>query len=106
LHGLALVNAVQPLIGTATVLGDGVVAAHAAAAGSSVAARTGASVSMLTWPGAHATRVFHPVRRLSAQAKRGALVGSVVVTLGTQRAVVPVHLTGDVPQRSLLQRLF
>jgi D-alanyl-D-alanine carboxypeptidase (penicillin-binding protein 5/6) len=106
LHGLALVNAVQPLIGTATVLGGGVVAAHAAAAGSSVAARTGASVSMLTWPGAHATRVFHPVHRLSAQAKRGALVGSVVVTLGTQRAVVPVHLTGDVPQRSLLQRLF
>jgi D-alanyl-D-alanine carboxypeptidase (penicillin-binding protein 5/6) len=106
LHGLALVNAVQPLIGTSTVLGDGVVAARAAAAGSSVAARAGASVSMLTWPGAHATRVFHPVRHLSAQARRGALAGHVVVTLGTQRVVVPVYLTGDVPQRSLLQRLF
>jgi hypothetical protein len=33
-------------------------------------------------------------------------VGSVVVTLGSQRVVVPVHLSGDVPQRSLLQRLF
>ncbi len=106
LHGLALVNAVQPLIGTSTVLRAGVVAAHAAVAGTSVSARTGASVSMLTWPGAHAIRVFHPVRHLSAHARRGALAGSVVVTLGTQRVVVPVHLTGDVPQRSLLQRLF
>jgi D-alanyl-D-alanine carboxypeptidase (penicillin-binding protein 5/6) len=106
LHGLALVNAVEPLIGSSTVLGDGVVAAHAIAAGSSVAARTGASVSMLTWPGAHATRVFHPVRHLSARARRGALAGHVVVTLGTQRVVVPVYLTRDVPQRSLLQRLF
>src|SRR6185437_14255251 len=84
LHGLALVNAAQPLIGTSTVLRSGVVAAHARAAGSSVAARTGASASMLTWPGAHATRVFHPVHHLSARARRGALVGNVVVTLGTQ----------------------
>ncbi len=106
LHGLALVNAVQPLIGTATMLHGGAVAARVGSAGSSVAARTGASVSMLTWPGVHATRVFHPVHRLSAHARRGALVGNVVVTLGTQRAVVPVHLTRDVPQRSLLERLF
>jgi D-alanyl-D-alanine carboxypeptidase (penicillin-binding protein 5/6) len=105
-HGLALVNAARPLIGTSTVLRSGVVAAHAGAAGSSVEARTDASVSMLTWPGAHATRVFHPVRHLSARARRGALAGTVVVTLGTQRVVVPVHLTRDIPQRSLLQRLF
>ncbi len=39
LHGLALVNAAQPLIGTTTVLQDGAVAARAATAGSSVAAR-------------------------------------------------------------------
>jgi D-alanyl-D-alanine carboxypeptidase (penicillin-binding protein 5/6) len=106
LHGLELVDAVQPLIGASTTLHGGAVAAQVGAAGSSVAARTGASVSMLTWPGVHATRVFRPVHRLSAHARRGALVGSVVVTLGTQRVVVPVHLTGDVPQRSLLQRLF
>jgi hypothetical protein len=30
----------------------------------------------------------------------------VVVALGTQRVVVPVQLTGDLPRRSLLQRLF
>jgi D-alanyl-D-alanine carboxypeptidase (penicillin-binding protein 5/6) len=106
LHGLALVNAVQPLIASSTMLGHGVVAAQVGAAGSSVAARTTASVSMLTWPGAHATRVFRPVHRLSAHARRGALVGNVVVRLGTQRVVVPVRLTRDVPQRSLLQRVF
>ena len=35
-----------------------------------------------------------------------ARVGTVVVTMGTQRAVVPVRLTHDVPQRSMLQRIF
>ena len=106
LHGLALVNAVQPHIGTSTTLQGGVVVARVGAAGSSVAARTGAPVSMLTWPGARATRIFRAVHHLGAQARRGALVGDVVVTLGTQRVVVPVHLTRDVPQPSLLQRLF
>jgi D-alanyl-D-alanine carboxypeptidase (penicillin-binding protein 5/6) len=106
LHGLALVNAAEPLIGTSTVLHAGVVAAEVGAGGSSVAAVTGSSVSMLTWPRAHATRVFHPVHRLGAHARRGALAGNVVVTMGTQRVVVPVHLTRDIPQRTLLQRLF
>jgi D-alanyl-D-alanine carboxypeptidase (penicillin-binding protein 5/6) len=106
LHGLALVNAVQPLIGTSTMLRDGTVAAQVGSSGSSVAARTDASVTMLTWPGARANRVFRPVHHVSAQARRGARVGSVVVTLGTQRVVVPVRLSGDVPQRSLFQRLF
>lgn len=106
LHGLALVNAVQPIIGTSTVLRAGVVAAHATAAGVSVDARTGRSVSMLTWPGAHASRIFHPARHLGATARRGALAGTVVVVVGTQRVVVPVRLGRDVPQRSLLQRVF
>ena len=106
LHGLALVSAVQPRIGTTTVLRGGVTAAHVGSGGSTVAARTAASVSMLTWPGAHATRVFQPVHHLSTHARRGAAVGNVVVTLGTQRAVVPVHLTRAVPQPSLLHRLF
>jgi D-alanyl-D-alanine carboxypeptidase len=106
LHGLALVNAVQPLIGTTTVLRGGVLAAHVAAAGKTVGARTTGSVSMLTWPGARATRVFHPVHHLSAQARLGARVGSIVVRVGTQRVAVPVELSHDVPQRSLVQRLF
>jgi D-alanyl-D-alanine carboxypeptidase (penicillin-binding protein 5/6) len=106
LHGLALVDAVQPLIGTTTMLRSGVVAANVASAGTTIDARTTGSVSMLTWPGARATRVFHPVQHLSAQARRGARVGTVVVAVGTQRVAVPVRLSRDVPQRSLLQRLF
>ncbi len=46
------------------------------------------------------------MRQLRDQARRGARVGTVVVTVGTQRVVVPVRLSRDVPQRSLLQRLF
>ncbi len=106
LHGLALVNAVQPLIGTTTVLPGGATAAHVTSAGKTVGATTAHPVSMLTWPGAHAARAFHPARHLSDQARRGARVGTVVVTMGTQRVAVPVRLTGDVAQRSLLQRLF
>jgi D-alanyl-D-alanine carboxypeptidase (penicillin-binding protein 5/6) len=106
LHGLALVNAVQPLIGTTTMLRGGVTAAHVVAAGTTVDARTAGSVSMLTWPGVHATRVFHPVPHLSDHAKRGARVGTVMVTVGAQRVAVPVRLTRDIPQRTLSQRLF
>ncbi len=106
LHGLALVNAVAPLIGTASVLRGGDVVAHVSSAGSSVDARAGSSVSMLMWPGVSVQRVFHPVRHLTDQARRGAGVGSVVVTLGTQRVVVPVRLARDVPRRSMLQKLF
>jgi D-alanyl-D-alanine carboxypeptidase (penicillin-binding protein 5/6) len=106
LHGLALVNAAQPLIGAMTVMRSGVTAAHVAAAGQSVSGQTTKSVSMLTWPGVSAVRVFHPGRQVGDQAKRGARVGTVVVTMGTQRAVVPVRLTRDVPQRSMLQRIF
>jgi D-alanyl-D-alanine carboxypeptidase len=106
LHGLALVDAVQPLIGTTTVLRRGVTAAHVSAAGKSVPASTTGSVSMLTWPGVSATRVFHPARHVGAQARTGAKVGTVVVTMGTQRVLVPVRLDRDIPQRSMLQRIF
>ena len=61
---------------------------------------------MLTWPGVAARRVFEPARHVTDRARRGALVGTVVVTLGTQRVAVPVRLEQDVPRPSLLQRLF
>ncbi len=51
LHGLALVNAVEPLIGTTTVLPGGATAAHVTSAGKTVGATTAHPVSMLTWPG-------------------------------------------------------
>ncbi len=106
LHGLALVNAVQPLIGTTSILRHGQLVAHVSEAGHTVDARAASSVSMLTWPGVTATRVFHRDRKLTDQARRGASAGGVVVSLGGQHVVVRVRLQQDVPQPSLLQRLF
>jgi D-alanyl-D-alanine carboxypeptidase (penicillin-binding protein 5/6) len=106
LHGLALVDALSPLIGSTSMVPGHRVVAHVTAAGTSVDARTASSASMLTWPGVSATLAFRPARHLSDQARRGALVGSVVATLGTQRVTVPVRLDKDVPRPSLLQRMF
>jgi len=106
LHALALANALGPLIGSTSMLAGDHVAAHVSEGGSSVDALTASSVSLLTWPGVTATRVFHPTRHVSAQAGPGTQVGTVVVTLGTQRVTVPVRLGQEVPRESLLQRLF
>ncbi len=106
LHGLALVDAMAPLIGSTSVVSGHQVAAHVTEAGTSVDARTTSSASLLTWPGVSARPVFHPAGHLTDQARRGAQVGTVVVTLGTQRVAVPVRLEQDVPRPSLLQRLF
>jgi hypothetical protein len=106
LRGLALVNAVAPLVGATPVLRSGDVVAHVSSAGTVVDGRAGSSAPMLTWPGLTAHRVFHPVHRLTDRARRGAVVGTVVVTLGTQLAVVPVRLSRDVPRPTLLQKLF
>jgi hypothetical protein len=75
-------------------------------AGKTVNARGTATASLLTWPGAKATMVFHPARHLTDRAHRGAMVGTVDVTLGTQHAVVPVRLQQDVSPPTMLQRLF
>ena len=106
LHGLALVNAVSPMIATTPVVRDGQVVAHVSEAGRTVDARAAASVSVLTWPGVTATRDFRPLHQLTDQARRGARIGSLVVNLGTQRVAVPVRLQQDVPRASLFQRLF
>jgi D-alanyl-D-alanine carboxypeptidase len=106
LHGLALVDAVGPLIGTTPALHGGEVVAHVSEAGRTVGAQATASASVLTWPGVTVTRVFQPVHHLTDQASRGTRAGTVVVSLGTQHVVVPVRLQQDVPRESLLQRLF
>ena len=106
LHALALVDALSPFIGSTRVLSRGQVVAHVSQAGSSLGATTSSSVSMLTWPGVTATRVFVPARHIADQARRGTRVGTVVVTVGAQRVEVPVRLTGDIPSQTLLQRLF
>ncbi len=106
LHGLALVDALAPLIGSTPVLREGQLVAHVSEAGRTVEARAAASVSVLTWPGVHAIRVFRPAHHLTDQARRGASVGTVEVALGLQHVAVPVRLQQDVPRESLLQRLF
>jgi len=106
LHGFALVDALEPLIGSTPVLSEGQIVAHVSEAGRTVDARAAASVSLLSWPGVHATPVFRPVHHLTDQALRGARVGTVEVTLGLQHVAIPVRLQQDVPRESLFQRLF
>jgi D-alanyl-D-alanine carboxypeptidase (penicillin-binding protein 5/6) len=106
LHGLALVDAVGPLIGSTPVLRSGQVVARVSDAGGSVDAGAAVPVSLLTWPGVSARRTFVPARHVTDQSARGAPVGTVVVSLGTQRIAVPARLEQDAPRPSLLQRLF
>ena len=106
LHALALVDALGPLIGSTQVLPGNHVVAHVSEAGSRLGVTTSSSVSMLTWPGVSATRVFVPAGHIADQARRGTRVGTVVVTVGAQRVDVPVRLGGDIPPQTLLQRLF
>jgi hypothetical protein len=68
--------------------------------------RAGTSVSMLTWPGVTAHRAFLPVHHLTDRAKRGAMVGSVVVTVGLERVAAPVRLSHDLSRPTTLQKLF
>ena len=60
LHALALVTAMAPVVGATPVLHQGQVVAHVSEAGKTVNARGTATASLLTWPGAKATMVFHP----------------------------------------------
>ena len=106
LHGLALVSALPPLVGSTPMLRKGQVVAHVTEGGKTVMARGNTAVSMLTWPGATASMVFHPVAGLTDRARRDAVVGTAVVTLGTQHVAVPVRLQQDVPRPTVLQRLF
>jgi D-alanyl-D-alanine carboxypeptidase (penicillin-binding protein 5/6) len=106
LHALALVDAVNPLIGSTTVLPGNHVVAHVSQGGSDVNARTVSSASVLTWPGVTATRVFRPARHIADQPPRGTRVGTVVVSLGTQQVAVPVHTEQHMPPASLLHRIF
>ena len=106
LHGLALVNAAAPVIGSTPVLHAGQVVAEVSQAGRAVHAQAAAPAAVLTWPGVAALRLFQPQRQLTDRARRGARVGTVEVTLGTQQVTVPVRLRRDVPRLSLFQRLF
>jgi hypothetical protein len=71
-----------------------------------VAATAAASAQMVTWPGVAARRVLVDGRPAAAGASSGTRIGSVVVVLGTQRAVVPVRLRRHLAKPTMLQRLF
>ena len=60
----------------------------------------------LSWPGVSAERVLVDGNAIAAGAKRGRRIGSVMITLGSQRVVVPVASAGDLPKPTMLQRLF
>ena len=76
LYGLALVDATAPLVGAMPVLHQGQVVAHVTEAGKTVTARGSETASLLTWPGAKATMVFHPAAGVTDRARRGAVVGT------------------------------
>ncbi len=106
LHALDLADTVAKDIGTVSALQQGQLVARVTEDGASVDARAVSSVAVLTWPGEAVGRRFEPVTRLTDQARHGDRVGTVVVTLGMQRAVVPVRLSENVPRPSFMQRLF
>ena len=59
-----------------------------------------------SWPGVSAHRKVVHGRTVRAGAGAGTRIGSVVVGLGTQRAVIPVRLKAPLPKPTMLQRLF
>jgi D-alanyl-D-alanine carboxypeptidase (penicillin-binding protein 5/6) len=105
-QGLALVNAMAPVIGATTVLHKGQSVAEVTSAGGSVEAVAAGSVSVLTSPGLKVTRRFVPDGRVSTTALRGSRIGTVEITLGTQHFAVPVELSQRVPRPTILQRIF
>ena len=84
----------------------GEVVAHVSVAGHTVAATATRTADALSWPGVSAERVLVDGKAIVAGAKRGRRIGSVMITLGSQRVVVPVALRGDLPKPTMLQRLF
>lgn len=106
LHALALVSAMEPLVGSLQVVRHGQLVARVAEGGRSVGAAAASSATVLTWPGLTARREYRPARHLTDEMRQGAGVGTVTVTMGDQQVVVPVRLERHVPPESLLQRLF
>jgi D-alanyl-D-alanine carboxypeptidase (penicillin-binding protein 5/6) len=105
-HALAIANTVGTSIGATEVIRRGAVVAHVSVDGHTVDATATRSASFLTWAGVTPSRVLVSTRSLTPGTGRGVAVGSVVVALGSQRAVIPVRLDSPLPRETLLQRLF
>jgi D-alanyl-D-alanine carboxypeptidase (penicillin-binding protein 5/6) len=105
LQALNLANATANDVGQTTVVSPGETAAHVTAAGSTEAANAASGTSMLSWPGVVAHRRFVPAKVVHQGTKKGTLVGTIVVQLGSQHQVIPVRLQHDVPKESIFSRI-
>jgi serine-type D-Ala-D-Ala carboxypeptidase (penicillin-binding protein 5/6) len=105
LQALNLANATATVAGESTVVEPGEVAAHVSAAGDTDTAAAASGTSMLSWPGVVAHRHFVRGGTIHQGAKRGTVVGSLVVRLGQQHQVIPVRLTHDLSKESILGRI-
>ncbi|MGO8860030.1 MAG: D-alanyl-D-alanine carboxypeptidase family protein [Acidimicrobiales bacterium] len=103
---LDLADRADATIGSSPLVRAGEVVARVSVAGNTVAARAGSTADVLSWPGVTAERVLVDDRTIRAGAKKGTEIGSVVVALGEQRAVIPVVLSRLLPGPTVLQRLF
>ncbi len=103
---LNLADHVGVSIGSDPVVRAGERIAKVTVAGRTVEATAASTVTMLSWPGVDAYRHMTPGRTVRAGAKAGTRIGSAVVELGTQRAVIAVRLRKPLPKATVLQRLF
>jgi D-alanyl-D-alanine carboxypeptidase (penicillin-binding protein 5/6) len=105
-QALALSNDVGLAIGATPIVRSGQVVAHVSAAGHTVDAVVHGTANALSWPGISAHRTLEITTRVKPGAKAGTRIGSVVVTAGTQRVVLPVVLSHSLPLESFSQRVF
>ena len=105
LRALNLANAVGTSIGSTSIIRSGTIVAHVTVAGRTVDAAVESSGTVLSWPGVETTRILVSTRWVTAGAKRGTRIGTVVVALGTQRLMIPVRLRQDIPKETLRQRI-
>jgi D-alanyl-D-alanine carboxypeptidase (penicillin-binding protein 5/6) len=106
LKALNLSNSVVASIGTSQMISAGQVVAHVEADGRTVDATASSSAGVLSWPGLTPRHVLVSTKPVADGARRGTRIGTVVVTLGAQRVLVPVTLRQDLPKESLAQRVF
>ena len=103
---LNLANHAATSVGMTQVVQAGQVVAHASAAGHTVPAVAVSTIDVLSWPGVTARQFFVAGRSVRAGTKAGTLIGSVLVTLGTQHVVTRVVLQKHLPKPTMLQRLW
>jgi len=101
-----LANGASTDVGSTPLVHAGQVVAHVKVAGHTVSATATKAADVLSWPGVSAEQVLVDGKAITAGAKRGRRIGSVMIVLGGQRVVVPVALGADLPKPTLLQRLF